>query len=90
MPVLLDRYFSTGIESRTRKEDKHSKCSAILARERKGRERLGLKSPHVISGFYSVHMHTGDDSTNFFNMAAIGGTVAQEHCGGFSFENCKR
>ncbi|XP_044170865.1 probable proteasome subunit beta type-2 isoform X7 [Acropora millepora] len=23
-------------------------------------------------------------------MAAIGGTVAQEHCGGFSFENCKR
>lgn len=25
-----------------------------------------------------------------FNMAAIGGTVAQDHSGGFSFENCKR
>ncbi|XP_073243381.1 proteasome subunit beta type-7-like isoform X2 [Porites lutea] len=35
-------------------------------------------------------MHTNDDSTKVFNMAAIGGTVTPEHCGGFSFENCKR
>ncbi|XP_068695543.1 proteasome subunit beta type-7-like [Montipora foliosa] len=35
-------------------------------------------------------MHTKNDSTKFSKMAAIGGTVAQEHCGGFSFENCKR
>ncbi|KAL9988959.1 hypothetical protein ACROYT_G003457 [Oculina patagonica] len=35
-------------------------------------------------------MHTKHDSTKFFNMAAIGGTVVPEHCGGFSFENCKR
>ncbi|KAK2550908.1 Proteasome subunit beta type-7 [Acropora cervicornis] len=35
-------------------------------------------------------MHSKNDSTKTFKMAAIGGTVAQEHCGGFSFENCKR
>ncbi|KAK2546762.1 hypothetical protein P5673_033597 [Acropora cervicornis] len=35
-------------------------------------------------------MHCMNDSTKTFKMAAIGGTVAQEHCGGFSFENCKR
>ncbi|KAK2547490.1 Proteasome subunit beta type-7 [Acropora cervicornis] len=34
-------------------------------------------------------MHCMNDSTKTFKMAAIGGTVAQEHCGGFSFENCK-
>ncbi|XP_044170338.1 proteasome subunit beta type-7-like isoform X1 [Acropora millepora] len=37
-----------------------------------------------------LHMHCKNDSTKTFKMAAIGGTVAQEHCGGFSFENCKR
>ena len=54
------------------------------------RERLDQGSLPSVSGYYCQHMHTKDDSTKFFNMAAIGGTVAQEHCGGFSFENCKR
>ena len=54
------------------------------------RERLGQQSPRYVSGLCCKHMHTKDDSTKIFNMAAIGGTVAQEHCGGFSFENCKR
>ncbi|XP_044177101.1 proteasome subunit beta type-7-like [Acropora millepora] len=35
-------------------------------------------------------MHSNNDTTKISKMAAIGGAVAQEHCGGFSFENCKR
>ena len=88
IPVLLDRYFSTGIESRTTNDDRHSKCSAILPRKRKEKE--VFKSPQAFSGCKCEHMHSNDDSTQFSKMAAIGGTVAQEHCGGFSFENCKR
>ena len=34
MPVLLDRYFLTGMESKTTKEDNNSKCSAILSPSR--------------------------------------------------------
>jgi len=35
-------------------------------------------------------MHSKNDTTKISKMAAVGGTLAQEHCGGFSFENCKR
>lgn len=41
MPVLLDRYFLTGMESKTTKEDNNSKCSAILS-DKEWREREGL------------------------------------------------
>ena len=86
MPVLLERYFSTEIESKTTKEDKQSKYSAILSR----RERTWVEESAIFQRLTYFDMHTRNDSTKFSKMAAIGGTVAQEHCGGFSFENCKR
>ena len=42
MPVLLDRYFLTGMESKTTKEDNNSKCSAILIVMTRNGEREGL------------------------------------------------
>lgn len=42
MPVLLDRYFLTGMESKTTKEDNNSKCSAMLRDDTVGMEREGL------------------------------------------------
>lgn len=59
MPVLLDRYFLTGMESKTTKEDNNSKCSAIFSDDKEWRERgAGSKSPLASSGFSLLaHAH---------------------------------
>lgn len=58
MPVLLDRYFLTGMEFKTTKEDNNSKCSAIFSVTRNGERGAGSQSPLASSGFSILaHAH---------------------------------
>lgn len=54
MPVLLDRYFLTGMESKTTKEDNNSKCSAIFSDDKEWRERGWVHEPTCFQRFFPI------------------------------------
>lgn len=54
MPVLLDRYFLTGMEFKTTKEDNNSKCSAIFSDDKEWRERGWVQEPTCFQRFFHI------------------------------------